>query len=84
MSGATEQQPTAGSQRTTRTLSDYARERSTLLDRIVQLLEADHRVAAAWLSGSFGRGEADDWSDLDLHVAIKEEHFTAFLTVCPS
>ena len=52
--------------------------RDVLLARIVQLLSADVRVAAAWLSGSIGRGEADEWSDLDLHVAISDEHLESF------
>jgi predicted nucleotidyltransferase len=30
------------------------------------------------LTGSIGRGEHDDWSDLDLHVAIFDEHLAAF------
>ena len=60
-----------------------ARARDALLGRIVRLLEADDRVAAAWLLGSFGRGEADAWSDLDLHVVVGDEHLEAFLTERP-
>jgi hypothetical protein len=41
-----------------------------VLHAITAGLRADPRVAAAWLSGSFGRDEADEWSDLDLHVAV--------------
>lgn len=52
--------------------------RDALLARIVRLLGADLRVAAAWLTGSIGRGEADGWSDLDLHVAVFDEHLEAF------
>jgi predicted nucleotidyltransferase len=52
--------------------------REPLLQRIVEALEADPRVAAAWLMGSIGRGEDDAWSDLDLHVAIHDEHLTDF------
>ena len=37
----------------------YARQRDDLLARIVGVLEADVRVRSVWLSGSFGRGEAD-------------------------
>ncbi|MGD9893789.1 MAG: nucleotidyltransferase domain-containing protein [Dehalococcoidia bacterium] len=53
-------------------------ERDELLHRIVEQLQGDSRVAAAWLSGSFGRGEADAWSDLDLHVAVADKQFEAF------
>ncbi len=56
--------------------------RTALLDRIVDFLKADTRVVAAWLSGSFGRGDAaiDAWSDLDLHIAVEDESFSAFLS----
>jgi predicted nucleotidyltransferase len=52
--------------------------REPLLRHIVEELRADARVAAAWLTGSIGRGEADAWSDLDLHVAIYDQHLSAF------
>jgi predicted nucleotidyltransferase len=60
-------------------LADYGRRRDALLNRIVDLLSADRRVGAAWLSGSFGRGEADEWSDLDLHVAVEDTSLREFL-----
>jgi predicted nucleotidyltransferase len=60
-------------------LTRYAEERDALLTRIVHVLEADSRVVAAWLAGSFGRGEADAWSDLDLHVAVATDLFPQFL-----
>jgi predicted nucleotidyltransferase len=60
-------------------LSQYAKERDALLERIVQEIESDTRVAAAWLAGSIGRGEADAWSDLDLHLAIDTDHLARFL-----
>lgn len=33
---------------------------------------ADPRIRAVWLEGSLGRGDADEYSDLDLHVALTE------------
>jgi predicted nucleotidyltransferase len=42
---------------------------------LLQLLAAcsdDPRVRAAWLEGSFARGEADAWSDIDLHLIVEE------------
>ncbi|MDQ0616864.1 aminoglycoside 6-adenylyltransferase [Arthrobacter globiformis] len=42
---------------------------------LLQLLAAcsdDGRVRAAWLEGSFARGEADAWSDIDLHLIVEE------------
>lgn len=65
-------------------LRRYARERDALLDRIVRALEADERVSSVWLSGSFGRGAADEWSDFDLHVAVRDEEFPAFLNERPA
>lgn len=35
-------------------------------------LAADERIKAAWLEGSFGRGNADRYSDLDIHVLLAE------------
>jgi len=52
--------------------------RDALLTRIVNALSMEPRVAAAWLTGSIGRGEHDAWSDLDLHVAVFDEQLTAF------
>src|SRR5688500_18645773 len=49
--------------------------RDAVLARIVEVLRADERIAGSWLSGSFGSGEQDEWSDLDLHVAVEDEHF---------
>jgi hypothetical protein len=59
--------------------ADYARRRDDLQQRIVTALQADARVVAAWLSGSFGRGTADEWADLDLHVAIQDGAYEAFV-----
>jgi hypothetical protein len=32
----------------------------------------DSRVRAAWLGGSLASGLADDWSDVDLHLAVQD------------
>lgn len=37
-----------------------------------EALGADNRISAAWLGGSFARGTADAWSDIDLHVAVPD------------
>jgi predicted nucleotidyltransferase len=62
----------------TRGLAEYVQQRDALLGRIDEVLRADPRVAAAWLTGSFGRGEEDAWSDFDLHVAVHDAHFESF------
>jgi hypothetical protein len=65
-------------------LQEYADSRDALLERIVTALTADDRVTAAWLSGSFGRGEADAWADFDLEIAIRDEHVISFLADRPA
>ncbi|MFO7632247.1 MAG: nucleotidyltransferase domain-containing protein, partial [Caldilinea sp.] len=35
-------------------------------------LAADPQVRAAWLAGSFGRGNADRYSDVDLHLLLSD------------
>ena len=61
-----------------RTPGDLAAMRNEILTRIVDRGEQDERVVAAWLTGSFGRGEDDAWSDLDLHLAIEDAHMDAW------
>lgn len=33
----------------------------------------DPRIVAAWLSGSMGRGDGDEWADLDIHLIASDE-----------
>ena len=65
---------TAGDEETKQALLGRRAEREALLARITESLEADGRIAAAWLFGSMGRGEADNLSDLDLRVIVYDEH----------
>jgi predicted nucleotidyltransferase len=51
--------------------------RDALLDRIVARLRADDRMLAVWLSGSLGRGDGDQFSDVDLLVAVGDESWDA-------
>jgi hypothetical protein len=44
---------------------------SNRLRASVSDLSADPQVAALWLGGSFARGEADPYSDIDLRVALQ-------------
>lgn len=52
----------------------YQREREKLLAQITTTLSADERFAAAWLTGSYARNEADAFSDLDLTVVVREPY----------
>jgi predicted nucleotidyltransferase len=54
-------------------LAQRVRDRDALLRRAAEVLVADGRVAAAWLLGSLGRGDEDDWSDLDLWVVVRDD-----------
>jgi hypothetical protein len=56
------------------TLLQYASARETLLQSIWHDLEADPHYVAAWLGGSFGRGEQDALSDLDLFVVVADDY----------
>lgn len=44
-----------------------------LIEGAVHVLGKDERVLAAWLVGSFALGEADPFSDVDLHCSITDE-----------
>jgi predicted nucleotidyltransferase len=52
----------------------HREERDALLARAVELLQADDRIVAAWLFGSIGRGDADNWSDIDLWIVVSDEY----------
>lgn len=56
-----------------------AAERDALLRHFTYELLADDRVAAAVLTGSCARGEADGLSDLDLLVVVHDEHIGEFV-----
>lgn len=50
-----------------------------LIKGMTGLLKQDERVAACWLWGSFGRESADEVSDLDMGVAVKDDHYEEFI-----
>ncbi|MGH2479962.1 MAG: nucleotidyltransferase domain-containing protein, partial [Ktedonobacteraceae bacterium] len=52
----------------------FVQERERLLVEITESLRKDERFVAAWLAGSYGRGEQTWQSDLDIHVVVVEEH----------
>jgi len=43
-------------------------------EAIAQRLEADTRIGALFVGGSFGRGEGDRFSDIDLVAVVRPEH----------
>jgi hypothetical protein len=52
--------------------------RDRLLDQVLGLLRADPAVDAVALIGSLGRGEADNWSDIDLLVLMRDQALARF------
>lgn len=55
-----------------------------LIDDLTALLKADDRVRGLWLSGSFGTGQADEFSDVDTLVAVDGDHRDSFLNDWPA
>lgn len=49
-----------------------------LIEEARRVFEADERVIACWLEGSFAAGSPDPWSDVDLHVAVRDEAWDGF------
>jgi hypothetical protein len=57
-----------------------ARLRDRLLGQMLGLLEADLAVAGVALVGSLGRGEEDNWSDIDLLILASDQFIRQFVT----
>ena len=56
-----------------------ARLRDRLLDQVLGLLEADPAVTGVALVGSLGRGEEDNWSDIDLFILASDQFIRQFM-----
>ena len=54
-------------------LREHREDRDALLASLTASLQADPHIRAAWLWGSFGRGEADDLSDLDPWLIVADD-----------
>ncbi len=61
-------------------LEVYRRNRDALLAKIVTELSKDKRFVAAWLTGSYGRNDADEVSDLDLRLVVADPYREALCT----
>lgn len=48
-------------------------EQRAIIERATAVLQADSRVLAAWLAGSYARGNADVYSDVDIHCLITDD-----------
>ncbi len=58
-------------------LALHQAERDRMLDRAISFLMSDERIVAAWLYGSLGRDDADEWSDIDLWLVVADDHLAA-------
>jgi hypothetical protein len=52
--------------------------RERWLGRAIKGLESEPVVRAAGFVGSLGRGDSDDWSDVDLLIVVPDEHVDRF------
>jgi predicted nucleotidyltransferase len=57
-----------------KSIQTYTKERETFLQAIVEQLSTDERFVAAWLTGSFARGEQDTLSDIDITLVVADEY----------
>lgn len=53
--------------------------RKQLLEKAQKDLEQDPDVLAIYLAGSLAKGNADEYSDIDLHTIVKPEKLSAFI-----
>lgn len=50
-----------------------------IVDRFIAICQADERIVAAFLGGSYARNAADQFSDLDLYFITTDEAYEDFL-----
>jgi predicted nucleotidyltransferase len=55
-------------------------EQQAVLRRFAEACEADERVVAGFLGGSFARGNADAYSDLDIYAITTDEGYDSFFS----
>ena len=61
-------------------LEAYRQRREALLFQIVTELANDERFVAAWLTGSYGRNDADSFSDIDLRLVVSDKYSASLCT----
>lgn len=57
-------------------------DQQALLDQLIAAFAADPRVRSGWLSGSFGKGAGDAWSDVDLTLVADLPDIATCLRDC--
>jgi hypothetical protein len=61
----------------TKAIEAYTQQRDTFLQSLVERLSVDDRFVAAWLTGSFAKGQQDALSDIDLTLVVADKHCQA-------
>jgi hypothetical protein len=57
-----------------KSVQTYTKHQESFLEAIVEQLSTDERFVAAWLAGSFAKGEADTLSDIDITLVVADEY----------
>ena len=60
--------------------TNFPSNHQTVIDRFLAVCQADDRIVAAFLGGSYASGAADAHSDLDLYLITTDAAYEAFLT----
>jgi predicted nucleotidyltransferase len=58
--------------------------REAWLRSVIGQLEADPGISAAGFVGSIGRGDADDWSDVDLVIVVPDDQVGRYADGVPA
>jgi len=57
------------------TAVDGPKSQAELINKLAALFSADERLLACWLIGSFAAGTTDEYSDIDMALAVDDEQF---------
>jgi lincosamide nucleotidyltransferase len=49
-----------------------------MIDRVRQLCQQDQRISVAMMYGSFTKGEADEYSDIEFYIFIRDSDYKTF------
>lgn len=54
---------------------EFLKHHEAVVNRLISICQSDDRIVAAFIGGSYARGDADSYSDLDLYVITTDESF---------
>jgi predicted nucleotidyltransferase len=64
---------------TSKRLAKHVESRERWLAAAVERLQSDERLVGGYLYGSLGRGDADEWSDIDLAVIVRDRDLSSIV-----